>query len=96
MNFVWTRDSSAADPTRDRNQTDGDSFVSCPSCSYEIHTVGKARLPREFSAPCPNCGHRNVYQQGDAHEPNPDAAAARAPRKIQFGKKAPMQPMSAG
>ena len=95
MNFIWTRDSSAAaDPTRDRNQTDG-SCVSCSLCSYEIRLVGKGRPTREFSALCPNCGHRKVYQQAEAHDPKPDAAATRAPEKIQFGKKASLQPISA-
>jgi uncharacterized Zn finger protein (UPF0148 family) len=95
MNFIWTRNSSAADPVRAQDQTDG-SCVSCPSCSHEIRLVGKARLPREFSVLCPACGHRNVYQQADAHDPRPDAGATRAPAKIHFGKKAPMEWMPAG
>ena len=95
MSFLWSRERAAADPTRDRNQTDG-SCVSCPLCSGEIRLGGQERVPREFSAECPNCGHRNVYQQTEIHEPNPNAAATKATRKIQFGKKAPMQPILAG
>jgi hypothetical protein len=93
MNFIWTRGSSAADTSRDRNRADG-SCVSCPMCSYEIRLVGKVRPSREFSARCPNCGHRKVYQQAEARDSNPDAAATGAPGKIQFGKKAPMQSIS--
>jgi ssDNA-binding Zn-finger/Zn-ribbon topoisomerase 1 len=95
MNFMWARNSAAADPTRDQNQTDG-SCVSCPSCSYEIRMAAKARLPREFSVLCPACGHRKMYQQADAHNPTPDPAATKAPVKIHFGKKGPMQSIPVG
>jgi DNA-directed RNA polymerase subunit RPC12/RpoP len=88
MNFIWTR-SLAADAISKPSQTDAS--VSCPMCSCEIPLVGKQRLPREFSALCPNCGHRKVFLQAEVHDPKPDAAATKAPRKNQFGKKTPMQ-----
>ena len=94
MNFMWARNSSAADSTPARDQTDG-ACVSCPSCSYEIRLAGKAR-PREFSVLCPACGHRKVYQQADAHDPVPVAGETKAPAKIHFGKKAPPESIPAG
>jgi DNA-directed RNA polymerase subunit RPC12/RpoP len=93
MGFLWIRNSSA-DASRERRRSDG-SYVRCPTCSCEFPLVGTQRLPKEFSAPCPNCGHRNVYQEAEAHDPKQDADATRTPRKIQFGKKASM-PSSPG
>ena len=89
MNFAWLR-ASTADANRDRGRTDG-ACVVCPACSREIPLAGTLRLSKEFSVPCPNCGHRNVYQSAGTRDPKQDAEATRTPAKIQFGKKALLQ-----
>ena len=73
MGMLWTRKGSA-DVVRDR-VLNGGSCVICPLCSWEIPLVGTLRPPGEFSALCPNCGHRNIYQSDDARDPKRDADA---------------------
>ena len=83
MNFAWLR-SSSDEANRDRGRTEG-ACVSCPACAREIPLVGRPRLPLEFSVPCPNCGHRNVYQPAAAHDPKQSAEPAK-PGPIPFGR----------
>jgi len=90
MNFIWSRTGSAPEATANPGEN-GCSCVRCPMCSCEIPLVGAPHLPSEFSAACPNCGHRNVYLKAAARDVNPAAAAIKATRKIQFGKKIALQ-----
>ena len=93
MGLLWSRaKSGGAVHNPQRNDL---RCVSCPMCSGEISLVGKQRLPQEFSAQCPNCGHRKVYQSTATHDPMEDAKAHRKPRAIEFGRKPFLQSIRA-
>jgi len=62
-------------------------WVSCPGCSCEIPVQNAARLPREFSVPCPNCGERKVYGPADVQERKAEVETADAFKPVQFGRR---------
>jgi DNA-directed RNA polymerase subunit M/transcription elongation factor TFIIS len=86
MNFIWGS-AGSAEAAREQARLER-ACVNCPACAFEIPLADTKRLPREFSLLCPGCGQREVYYLAQIHEPEEDAEAIRAPRKIQFGKKA--------
>jgi transcription elongation factor Elf1 len=61
--------------------------VTCPRCSHEISLENALRLPTDFSAMCPNCGHRAVYLSAQTHDPIPYAGAVRAAVGIEFSTR---------
>ena len=61
--------------------------VTCPTCSREIIVPSAARLPREFSVLCLNCGWRKEYQLAQLHDATEAAETPCIVRRIQFGKK---------
>jgi hypothetical protein len=63
------------------------SCVSCPTCTCEIPVQSAARLPREFSVKCPNCGWRREYQSAALHDAKPQAEPPHEFPRIQFGRK---------
>jgi transcription elongation factor Elf1 len=64
-----------------------DTCVTCPICSREIIVLSAARLPRQFSVPCPNCGWRKEYRLAQLHDAKEAAETPPTIRRIQFGKK---------
>ena len=63
------------------------SCVSCPTCAREIPVQSAARLPREFSVLCPNCGRREEHQLAGLHGAKPEEESIHGLRNSQFGKR---------
>jgi DNA-directed RNA polymerase subunit RPC12/RpoP len=62
-------------------------YVSCPTCSWEIIVRNTSSLPREFSVLCPKCGGRKLYQLAQIHDQKQVAETTQISRRTQFGMK---------
>jgi len=65
-----------------------DTYVTCPTCAYEIRLACTVRPPGEFSVLCPNCAQRKIYQSVQAHDPMPSPARTKPYARAEFSTRA--------